>query len=199
MFLDHGRLVVAPLPLLIFSYSILQSPKILRIAHPFQLYLCSHLCFCCDGYPIASSMSTSSPKEASTPATVKTVTRTDAIIEEKDLMQHLLGKNAGHLDRDQEVGRDDDSEGPYLVQMVEIMQEGNWRVQQELEHNSRTLRCFEKTIEKAIHAQTDSLNQLNDTIGNLLLPESKCQGRGTPKRSRRDPKKKTRPRKQAPL
>ena len=112
-------------------------------------------------------MSTSSPKEASTPASVKTVTRADAFIEEEDLMQQLLGKNAGHLERDQRVGRNDDSERLYLVQMVEIMLEGNWKVQQELEHNSRALRCFEKTIEKAINAQTDSLNQLNDTIGNL--------------------------------
>ena len=47
------------------------------------------------------------------------------------------------------------------------MQEGNRRVQQELERNSRALRCFDKTIEKAINAQTDSLKQLNDTIGNL--------------------------------
>ena len=110
--------------------------------------------------PIVSRISTSSPKEA---------TKTDAkpIVEEEDLMPQLLGNNGESLDSDQETRRKEDSERPYLAQMVEIIQEGNRRVQQELERNSRALRCFEKTIEKAINSQTDSLNQLNNTIGNL--------------------------------
>ena len=62
---------------------------------------------------------------------------------------------------------DDNEERPNLAQMVELMQEGNRRVQQELEGNSRALWCFEKTIEKAINAQTDSLNQLNNIIANF--------------------------------
>ena len=82
-------------------------------------------------------------------------------------MPQLLGTDAGPLDRDQEARRNEDSERPYLAQMVDIIQEGNWRVQQELERNSRALRCFEKTIEKAINSQTDSLKQLNNTVGNL--------------------------------
>ena len=112
-----------------------------------------------------SSISTSSPKEA----TAKTATKTDAkpIVEEEDLMPQLLGNNAGPLDRDLETRRNEDSERPYLAQMVDIIQEGNRRVQQESESNSRALRCFEKTIEKAINSQTDSLKQLNNTIGNL--------------------------------
>ena len=58
---------------------------------------------------------------------VKTATKTDAkpIVEEEDLMQQLLG---------QEARGNDDPDRPYLAQMVEIMQEGNRRVQQELEH-----------------------------------------------------------------
>ena len=114
-----------------------------------------------------SNMSTSSPKEASTPVSVKTTTRTDAIIEEEYIMPQLLGKEAGPLDRNQEVGMNDNSERPYLAQMVEIIKEENQRVQKELERYSRALRCFEKTIEKATKIQTDSLNQLNNTIGNL--------------------------------
>ena len=57
----------------------------------------------CDSVVIAismvSSMSTSTPKEASTPVHVQTPTRTDAIIEEEDIMPRLLGKDAGPLDR----------------------------------------------------------------------------------------------------
>ena len=72
---------------------------------------------------------------------VKTATKTDAkpIVEEKDLMPQLLGNYAGPLGRDQEARRNDDLERPYLAQMVEIMQEGNRRVQQELEHLSEII------------------------------------------------------------
>ena len=62
---------------------------------------------------------------------------------------------------------DDNQERPYFAQMVELMQEGNRRVQQEFERNSRALWCMEKTQEKAINAQTDSLNQLKNTIANF--------------------------------
>ena len=87
--------------------------------------------------PIVSCISTSSPKEA----TVKTATISDAkpIVQEEDLMPQLLGNDAGPLDRDQEARRNEDSERPYLAQMVEIIQEGNRRVQQELERNSQAL------------------------------------------------------------
>ena len=57
-----------------------------------------------------SNMITSSPKEASTPVSVKTTTKTDAIIEEEDIMPQLLVKEAVPLDRDREVGRDYNSE-----------------------------------------------------------------------------------------
>ena len=73
-------------------------------------------------------MLTSSPKEASTPVSVKTTTKTDAIIEEEDIMPQLLVKEAVPLDRDRKVGRDDNSERPYLTQMVEIKQEENRRL-----------------------------------------------------------------------
>ena len=118
MFLGHGRLVPLPADEFILHSTATQDPAVSTSLPVVSVVT--------QATPIVSSILTSSPKEA----TVKTATRTDAkpIVEEEDLMPQLLGNDTGPLDRDQEARRNEDSERPYLAQMVEIMQEGTWRV-----------------------------------------------------------------------
>ena len=95
---------------------------------------------------------------------------------EEDILPQLLGDQDDQLETQQDtrnvqimpISRHLDALGATLKQMSEAISEGNATLRRELESNSRTVRCLEKTVDAGTKEQNRLLNNINNNLVNLI-------------------------------
>ena len=95
---------------------------------------------------------------------------------EEDILPQLLGDQDDQLETQQDtrnvqimpISRHLDALGATLKQMSEAISEGNATLRREVESNSRTVRCLEKTVDAGTKEQNRLLNNINNNLVNLI-------------------------------